>query len=172
MRNKEAAQPPAISSDELLARFIVTKRWLRPDNTVKQDAFIPPKSLKLSITRHISLSIDELWRIGQVVAKTIAEKRQASLIGRADITVSVVSQQNLQVEVDPIIPEHPNHANLVGWPSDKPTQKIIAQQLSAASAFAPEPSVPPHDMTVMNEKSVVSVAVSAGCSGFTQSNAR
>ena len=31
-----------------------------------------------------------------------------------------------------VLPENPNHANVIGWPAEKPAQKIIAQQIAAA----------------------------------------
>jgi hypothetical protein len=60
-----------IDDDEWLARFILYSRWIRgSDNTVKQDAFIPPQDSELSVTRHLDLSEEELWQAGQVVANT------------------------------------------------------------------------------------------------------
>jgi hypothetical protein len=49
----EAVGTP-LSDDEMLARFVLKKEWLRKiDNTIKQDAFIPPKicSFPLLATR-------------------------------------------------------------------------------------------------------------------------
>ncbi|MEX2120214.1 MAG: hypothetical protein WD847_11520 [Pirellulales bacterium] len=33
------------------------------------------------------------------------------------------------------IPKNPNHANIGGWPMDKPAQKIIALEIAATAVF-------------------------------------
>jgi hypothetical protein len=55
--------------------------------------------------------------------------------------VSVFQRQELHVVAAPLL-ENPNHANVTGWPGEKPAQKIIAQQISAAAgkALMPPPS--------------------------------
>src|SRR5882762_1269412 len=98
-----------VGDDELLARFVVSSRWIRKsDQTVKQDAFIPPRTLELSVTRHFGLSSDELWKIGQEVANA----RPATLYGRADIVAANVWKEKLAI-VPTSTPK--NHANIIGW---------------------------------------------------------
>jgi len=127
-------EPAEIYSDELVARFIRTKAWLRiSDNTVRPDAFMPPRDLNLSVTRHIGLSEESLWKIGKQVISKFAEKRPAELIGRADLLVETIPPP-LRAEPVPV-PENPNHAHVTGWPTDKPSQKNIAQRLAAAATF-------------------------------------
>ena len=126
-----------VTSDEQLARFILFSNWIRKsDQTVKQDAFIPRPypDLDLSVTRHNNLSEQELWRIGQ----RIADARPATLYARADIRAAEVRRQSLEVEPKPVA-KNPNHANVIGWPADKPAQKIIAQELAAKANFVPRP---------------------------------
>jgi hypothetical protein len=127
-----------VAENELLARFVTLDRWVRPDKTVKQDAFIPPNDLQLSVTRHLNLSERQLWELGQTVAKIIGEKRTAGLFGRADIANKTVVQQSLMTEAAPL-PENPNHAHITRWPLDKPARKQIAQQLAAAARFVLPP---------------------------------
>lgn len=127
-------QKMAVSSDELLARFIFYKNHLRQDLTFKPDAFIPYPWPDLSVTRHLELDELELWRIGS----DIAEQREKTLHGRADFQAVIATIQKLQVISDPL-PENPNHAIIRGWPPDKPAQKIIAQELAAASGQAKRP---------------------------------
>lgn len=127
----------SITSDEQLSRFILFRKWIRnsgPIKTVKPDAFIPHPYPDLSVTRHENLSESELWSIGQGIANT----RPATLYGRADIRATKVRQQSLIIEVRPVA-SNPNHAVLIGWPSDKPAQKIIAQELAAKANFLPKP---------------------------------
>jgi hypothetical protein len=124
-----------LDSDELLARFIMFERWLRQDQTVRPDAFIPPPDLQLSVTRRISLSEDELWDVGQKIADEIAVKKPgARLYGRADIYVRYVSELKLRAEADPL-PDNPNHAYITDWPGEKSAQKSIAQELAAKAVL-------------------------------------
>ena len=119
-----------ITSDEWLARFIHYQKYIRQDRTVRADAFIPHPYPDLSVTRHLQLSEAELWRIGDDVARQI----NRTLHGRVDAQVFVFQRQQLQLVADPVLPENPNHANVIGWPPEKPAQKIIAQQIAAAAS--------------------------------------
>jgi hypothetical protein len=130
---------PPVSAEEWLARFITVKKWLRSDNTIRQDAFIPPRDLNFSVTRHLNLSQDELWQVGQRIVDALSKKHHASLFGRADLTVATVTRNAVQVVPAPI-PTNPQHAHIIGWPLDKPAQKSIAQQLAAAASFTPKPT--------------------------------
>ncbi len=122
---------PAVTDDELLARFVLFSGWLRKSSqTVKPDAFTPYPYPDLSVTRHVALTAEELWQIGEAVA----DARPAKLYGRADIQAGRVRQQSLKI-VPTQAPR--NHANITGWPSDKPAQKTIAQELAAAARFVP-----------------------------------
>ena len=120
-----------VSDSELLARFIVFKRWIRPaDQTVKQNAFLPPSDLKLSVTRHLNISKTDIWNIGeQTVGKPPRELR-----GRADIEAIDVRKQNLDVESQPV-DRNPNHANIVDWTDSKDAQKIRALAIAEKATF-------------------------------------
>lgn len=131
--NEDVSFTP-VTDSEVLARFVLSRGWIRSSNgTVKPDAFIPYPWPDLSVTRHVGLSIEEIWQIGQ----TVADSRPATLYGRADIQALSVTNQSLQ-----IVPtrEPKNHANITGWPKDKPAQKIIALQLAADAWYVPRPS--------------------------------
>lgn len=122
-------QSSPIAPDEKLARFILSKSCIRNDNTVKQDAFLPFPHRGLSVTRHKNLSEQELWRIGQ----DIADMRPATLYGRADLNAAKV-RSPLEIKLEPL-EGNPNHANIVGWPEDKPAQKMIAMELAKDSTY-------------------------------------
>ena len=126
---------PAIEASDLLARFITSSGWIRSKSqTVKQDAFIPHPYPDLSVTRHKNLTTEQIWKIG----REIASARPANLYGRADISAANVTRQKLQVEPRPV-PENLNHATITGWPPDKPSQKIIAQELAAVAKYVAFP---------------------------------
>lgn len=117
-----------VTDDELLARFVLFSSWIRNDKTIRPDAFIPHPYPDLSVTRHLGLLESELWQIGQ----TVADKRPARLYGRADVQAITVKAQSLRIEPTP---EPKNHANITGWPVDKPGQKIIAMEIAAIAQF-------------------------------------
>jgi len=123
--------PPPVHDDELLARFILFSGWLRKDQTVRPDGFIPHPYPDLSVTRHCGLSESQLWQIGQDAADA---RPKATLYGRADLKTMDVRRQKLQVTTAPLR-KNLNHANITGWPPDKPSQKIIAQELAASATF-------------------------------------
>jgi hypothetical protein len=134
----ESGLPQEVSPDEILARFIKSRHWIRSsDNSVKPDAFIPPQDMNLSVTRHIGLSEEQLWTAGRDVVAKLAEKTPAELVGRADFAAHATPAP-LHVQAAGI-PDNPNHAHVSGWPSDKPSQKNIAQRLAALAAFVPFP---------------------------------
>jgi len=130
---------PDIREDEVLARFVLSKSHKRANQTLKANAFLPPQSGELSVTRHTDATEDEIWSVGKNVA--LARMPPKTLYGRGDIIVSVILEKKLRVISSPVLPENPNHANVVGWPSpeDKPAQKLIAQEIAAAAAFVPAP---------------------------------
>ena len=119
---------PLVTDDELLARFVLFRSWIRGDQTIRPDAFIPHPYPDLSVTRHVGLLEAELWQIGQ----TVADKRPARLYGRADVQVLTVKAQSLRIVPTP---EPKNHANITGWPVDKSVQKIIALEIAAVAQF-------------------------------------
>lgn len=128
----EHPNPPPVTDDEWLARFILFGRWLRSDQTVRPDAFIPHPWPDLSVAHHLGLDEEELWQIGQ----NVADQRTLPLYGRADIRARSIRKYRLDIQPTP---EPINHANITGWPKEKPAQKIIAQEIAAAATFISTP---------------------------------
>ena len=120
-----------VEDEELLARFILYRRWIRADQTVRPDAFIPHPYPDLSVTRHVGLTSDELWQLG----KEVADARPAILYGRADVLAASVRQQFLNI-VPTATPR--NHANVMGWPTEKSAQKSMAQEIAAVAKYVAE----------------------------------
>ena len=126
----------SVASSEILARYITTSKWFRKqDQTVKQDAFIPPDSpLELSVTRHLNLTENEIWSIGKKIAGSIYR----TLHGRADVETGHVIAQQLNVVPHPVL-DNPNHANIVGWSSDKDVRKMCALEIARVARFVATP---------------------------------
>lgn len=124
----------SIAPDELLARYITSSKWIRKqDQTVKQDAFIPPNS-ELSVTRHLGLTEEAIWKIG----KKIVESTPRSLHGRADVETSHVIAHRLNVVPQPE-DDNPNHANIINWPPDKDARKMCALEIASVADFVANP---------------------------------
>ena len=119
-----------VSPEELLARFLFNKD-IRADISIKPEPFMPFPHLELSVTRQRELSENEIWTIG----KSIAQKREKALAGRADIQAEVFFSMNLNVVPDPL-PDNKNHANVTEWPREKSEQKSLAQEIAAAAGKA------------------------------------
>ena len=97
---------------------------MRPDDTVKPEAVIPYPHEALSATRHEELTNEDIWDSGRV----IAAMQGRTLMGRADFKPGDMPK-GLNA-----IPDEPprNHANIIGWPSEKSAQ--MAQALLLAGA--------------------------------------
>lgn len=124
-----------ISSKENLARFIFSRQEYRQsDFVVKPRAFMPPASLKFSVTCHAQLEDEIIWQRGYEVA----DQRKQSLKGRTDLLAEHVRLNKLDVELAPV-PNNPEHANIIGWPPSKESQQLIALLLaqSASKVFQP-----------------------------------
>ena len=133
-----SANIPEVLDDEWLARFIFSRRHFRaPDLTVKPEAFSPPLNLEFSVNRHLELTEEELWTIGRAVGTT---RPDANLYGRADLQATTPRKIGLHVKSAPM-DENSGHAILIGWPSDKPSQMIIQQQLAQFAKYLPSPDL-------------------------------
>lgn len=125
--------PEYVSDDEWLARYILYRSHIRRDgsDTIKPDAFIPHPHADLSVTRHVGLSEDRIWKIGQDVAK----QRGKTLYGRADVVTSNFRSHKLDVKADPI-ENNLNHAIISNWPPEKSAQKMIAIEIARSAGKA------------------------------------
>jgi len=131
--NPSVVEQP-VAEAEWLARYIVRKQHVRRDGTVKPDPFIPFKYVELSVTRHLELSEQRIWDIGD----RVASQTNTQLQGRADAQASAYIRQRLRVVAAP--EEHnPNHANVVDWPSDKQAQKEIALEIAKYVRYKAKP---------------------------------
>lgn len=126
-----------VRDDEKLARYIFSSSHIRTsDSTVKPEAFSPPRDLRLSVTRHLDLNEENLWRLGRNAG---IRRPDSKLYGRADLQAIVPRNQSLDVESDPL-PDNQEHAVVIKWPEDKPLQKIIALELARLASYLPNPN--------------------------------
>ena len=127
---------PAVEPNELLARYIFSDRhFSRENRRVKAGAFMPAPDGAISVTRHREATQEEVWHVGE----TIARLRDMTLYARGDVLAATCASQQLNVEEAPI-EGNPNHANVVGWPmQDKARRKLIAGEIALAAKFVPLP---------------------------------
>jgi hypothetical protein len=122
-----------VQQEEVLARFVFSSNHIRKENgRVHENAFMPPPVGALSVTRHNALDSEHLWLLGLA----IGAQTPRTLYGRADVTAATYRSVKLDVKAAPA-PGNDHHAEVVGWPSEKPKQKLIALEVAAQAAAVP-----------------------------------
>lgn len=126
---------PPVDWDEVVARYLVNRRNIRADKTIKPDEFVPYKYVDLSVNRHRECTDEEIWIFGEQVAR----QRGKLLLGRTDLLVADCQIEPLKVVEKPI-DQNPNHADVTGYPSAKAEQKALALKMAAnASVLVSKP---------------------------------
>jgi hypothetical protein len=123
-RKADSGVETEVGNDENLSHFIFSRTWFSPNTArVKYNAFMPRKG-EVSVFRIDKLSEKQVWTIGRDVVGGGTKNPKA----RGDIKAAKVRESQLDVlAAEP----PPRHANLVGWPSAKSEQILIAKQLAA-----------------------------------------
>jgi hypothetical protein len=104
--------------------------------TLKAEAFLPYRHVELSVIRHRDLLSGEMWEI----AKGIAALRNRPLVGRGDFYSRDARAQKLDVIPAEGAEMPKNHADVVGWPPEKPQQMLIAALIAASATFSEAPA--------------------------------
>jgi len=110
-----------------LARYLYETGHFSVENKrVKERAFLPPPSLRLSVFVVDALKHQEIVDLGRSVT-------QRELRAYATLDDSTTAAQGLRVERDdtPFF----RHAEIAGWPVEKEHQKEIAQELARAATL-------------------------------------
>ena len=118
-----------VDLSETLSRFVLSRKWIRADSTVRHIAFTPDQKGDTSVFRISGITNNEIWDIGD---REVAPKRNLPILGRADVIASFVISKGLKV-----IPSEPpkRHADITDWPEEKSEQKQIALELAAKAEF-------------------------------------
>lgn len=115
-----------ISPSEEVTRYIFDRSAYSPINgRVKYNALLPNSKGETSVYRIINLTRNEIWDIGQ---RYVAERRGRTLRARGDIGASDIFSESLEIRTDMVI--HPLHANVVGWPTQRSEQLLIAKKIA------------------------------------------
>ncbi len=138
----DAEHVPEVEPNELLARFILSRRHIRGSaNGIKPEAFMPHPHADLSVTRHRDATEDEIWATGSAIASF----RERTLQGRGDVIANAFIKQDLSVLADPLLgradlPDNPNHANVTRWPKDdKDRQRLLALEIAKQARLVRPP---------------------------------
>ncbi len=124
-----------VDASERISRFVLSKSHVSVQNQrVKYAAFLPPPSRKLSAYRTTTVEEQGIWEIGRTY---VAAPQQKAIRGRGDLSANIIRATELDV-----VPErqpHKLHADVVGWPTEKDEQKMIAVELAnqAIAVFPP-----------------------------------
>jgi len=119
--------PSRVAPEEKVTRFICSRDHFHPTTGApKVGAFLPPES-GLSVYRTYSCGEEKIWWLGE---RYVARKRKDGkpILARADLVASDFFQQNLEIKKHPY--PHPRHANVIGWPEDKPSKRMKATELA------------------------------------------
>jgi hypothetical protein len=136
---------PDIEAEEQLSRCVLSSKYIRAATSsdltvgrVKAGAFIPHPYEDLSVNRHKSSTIQEVWQL----CTQVARQTQKTLHGRAQVPAESFSSHGLLVKPDPIrrdnserLPPNPNHAIVVNWPTEKSAQLMLAQNIADGCRF-------------------------------------
>jgi len=118
--------------EEPLSRFLFSTKshFSIEKKLVKSGAFLPePTTLETSVFRTTGLLSSEIWAIGE---RHVAKPSGRTLRARAELLAKSVYSVALNIHPDNN-PER--HATIVGWPTEKNEQLMLAAQLAAESAL-------------------------------------
>lgn len=121
----------SLQHSENVSRFLIEGDIRAKDKSIRHGAFLPSASnLKISVFRTYELSAESIWAL--VVEKV--EPRRGPVIGRGDLSVETIIENNLQAapDKDPLS----RHADIVGWPEDRNLRSTIAMDLARLASPA------------------------------------
>lgn|SRR5258708_3221602 len=123
--------PRIIGNSERLSRYIfnISSFKTSAKHHLESTAFLPnpKKDNTVSVYRTDKCDEDKVWWLSdRFVTRFMVARKQS--IARADINASYVLA-NPQLKLESCTRPHPRHANVSGWPSEKPAQKLIALKI-------------------------------------------
>lgn len=125
-----------VRATERISRFILSRSHYSAENQrVKYGAFMPSPSKQVSVYRTSSIDESTIWQIG---SRHVAEPMGKKLYARGDVGALVIFDKRLNVVAAPS--PHKLHANIMGWPSGKDEQKMLAVELANAAALRTTPN--------------------------------
>ena len=117
-----------VADDEILARFIVSKRdYTLEQRAVRPRAFLPYRG-ETSVFRTHGLSDAAVWQL----AADHVEPSRGRCLARGDLRADMVRSTPLTIDAD----DSPlRHAVIAGWPDEKQEQLALALELAASAVL-------------------------------------
>lgn len=121
--------PP--SDNEPIDRVIFSSKFIKKNNKVHSNAFIPTKRLDLSVYRVQGLARKQVW---DLVAKYIEKKRTDKKMAKAiaEIKISDVSKHKT-LKLNPDGKPHFRHMNIECFPNSKSDARMIALEMAESA---------------------------------------
>lgn len=129
MSSLPSGLPETVGLDEDIARFIRCSKYVRANQTIKHNAFLPAPDNDTSTFRINGLNNEE---VGAIAVEHVKEKAKN---GAAVCKAKVIAQAELL-----LVPEEPpfQHANIRGWAMDEDDAAKKSKRMEQAQKLAEE----------------------------------
>lgn len=120
---------------EQITRYIVQRRGHHSVEkcVVKYAAFMPPKNGAMSVYRTSGLDDREIWEVGRTY---VGQPQGKAIRARGDISARNIREAGGGgLDVVPAPQPHKLHAHIIGWPSEKDEQMMLAKELAHAATL-------------------------------------
>ncbi len=121
----------------MITRYLLaTSQYAATAGRVKAAAFLPSAArlpASISVFEIDGLAEPAIWALGKA---EVAIPRDKPLYARADLESGAVTRAELRLVQTP----PPRHANLLGWPSDRSDQQLVAMRLSQEAQLVLNPT--------------------------------
>jgi hypothetical protein len=125
----DEGSPALVRAGSPLARFLYDRAHFSVEKRrVKERAFLPPPSLRLSVFIIDALEHQEVVDLGCAVT----ERELRAYAKLSDPTTATAQGLSIERDDTPF-----RHAEIAGWPGEKERQKEIAQELASAATLHP-----------------------------------
>lgn len=115
-----------VTPTELLSRYICSKerkKYIQENGRLRSGLFKPAKDRKMSVFRTSELEEDQIWELGDSYINRAGEL----IWGRSDLSLAIINEFMLELEVDD---NPPRHANVINWPEDDDERLLVSQKLA------------------------------------------
>lgn len=122
--------PYAATDDEELTRFLTQSNHYSSTRVSARAFSLPKTATTISVFRTAGLDDSARWLLGDARIHATPTRR---VLGAGLFTPATVVSAGLRLDRDGV--DHPRHASICDWPTDKEAQKESASVLAAAAAL-------------------------------------
>ncbi len=135
LKPANTAIPGGLGPEEMVCRFIYTKKNITSEKKPRRNAFEPPDDRQLSTAHSTNLSNDNIWLLAR---KTLGPTRR-KVFARVDLLVRDLIEHKLRAvrDDDPF----ERHTIVVGWPDSADDDDRKAKTLEICLALCHAPSM-------------------------------